>query len=210
VETVEQVKHALERLSWNQREIIVDWLQNRPTSMTVDEYMELEGRSERRHEYANGFVYTMHGSSTAHARIATELVRSVGDHLRGGPCKVFSSNCLLEIRSDTDEVYYYPDLMVACNPEQWDRRYVRHPRLVGEIFSPSTRRIDLHEKAMTYQQIASVEECVLVPEDPHRGVIVQRREESWRPVTHTGPEAVVELRSIGLSLPLSQIYAGVL
>jgi hypothetical protein len=39
---------------------------------------------------------------------------------------------------------------------------------------------------------------------------VQPRAENWRPQLYTGPEAVVEFRSIGLSVPLAQIYEGTL
>jgi hypothetical protein len=39
---------------------------------------------------------------------------------------------------------------------------------------------------------------------------VQRRAENWRPQSYSGPEATVEFRSIGLSVPLAQIYEGTL
>lgn len=56
--------------------------------MTVDEYMKFEEQSAVRHEYVNGAIYPMSGVSVAHARIARELVMTVGSHLRGGPCGV--------------------------------------------------------------------------------------------------------------------------
>lgn len=62
---------------------------------------------------------------------------------------------------------------------------------------------------MTYRRIPSVEEYVLVEQNEHK-VIVQRREDLWRPSAYFGPEAVAEFRSIGLSLPLTQIYEGTL
>jgi Uma2 family endonuclease len=62
---------------------------------------------------------------------------------------------------------------------------------------------------MTYRRIASVEEYVLVAQDELE-VIVQRRAENWRPQLYAGREAMVEFRSIGLSVPLAQIYEGTL
>jgi Uma2 family endonuclease len=177
--------------------------------MTVDEYLEFEEKSPVRHEYVNGAIYEMTGVSVAHARIARELIMAVADHLRGGPCEPFSTSLKLLIRSDTDEVFYYPDMMIACQRDDWKKNYVRNPKLVAEILSPSTQHIDRREKAMTYRRIASLEEYVLLAQDDHK-VIVQRRADNWRPQSYSGPEAMVEFRSIGLSVPLAQIYEGTL
>jgi Uma2 family endonuclease len=171
--------------------------------------LEFEEQSPVRHEYVNGAVYAMNGVSVAHARIARELVMTVGGHLRGGPCELFSTDLKLRIRTDTDEVFYYPDMMVACQRDDWGANYVRNPKLVAEILSPSTQHIDRREKAMTYRRIASLEEYVLLAQDDHK-VIVHRRAENWRPQSYTGPQATVEFRSIGLSVPLVQIYEGTL
>ena len=177
--------------------------------MTVDEYLEFEESSPVRHEYVNGEIYEMSGASVAHARIAREMVIAIRNHLRGGPCEPFSANLKLLIRSDTDEIIYYPDMMVACQRDDWGPNYVRNPKLVAEILSSSTKHIDRREKAMTYRRIASVEEYVLVAQDELE-VIVQRRAENWRPQSYAGREAMVEFRSICLSVPLAQIYEGTL
>src|SRR5882724_12563201 len=140
MDTIVQIQHALERLSIGEREVISDWLQKlteaqlpgstvaeprssyavvQPPFMTVDEYMEFEERSPIRHEYVNGAIYAMNGPSLAHARIARELVIAVAGHLRGKPCEVFSTDVKLLIWSDTGEIYYYPDIVVACEREHW-------------------------------------------------------------------------------------------
>jgi Uma2 family endonuclease len=177
--------------------------------MTVDEYLEFEENSPVRHEYVNGSIYAMSDISVAHARLTRELVIAVGGHLRGGPCEPFSTNLKLLIRTDTDEIFYYPDVVVACEREHWGPNYVRNPKLVAEILSPATQHIDRREKAMTYRRIASLEEYVLLAQDDHQ-VTVQRRAENWRPQSYTGLQATVEFRSIGLSVPLAQIYEGTL
>ena len=62
---------------------------------------------------------------------------------------------------------------------------------------------------MTYRRIPSLEEYVLLAQDDYE-VTVQRRADNWRPQSYCGPQAQVEFRSIGLSVPLAQIYAGTL
>lgn len=230
MDTMTEIQQALERLSLDERVDIADWLQKlidtqppgyaiaeprsssaavEPPFMTAEEYLEFEEQSPLRHEYVNGAIYVMSGASVAHARITRELASAFRSHLRGGPCEPFSTDLKLQIRSDTDRIYYYPDVMVACQREDWGPDFVRNPKLVAEVVSPSTKHIDRREKAMTYRRIASVEEYVLLAQDKHE-VIVQRRVENWRPQLYCGPEATVEFRSIGLSVPLAQIYEGTL
>jgi Uma2 family endonuclease len=230
MDTLVQIQHALERLSTAERETIANWLQEftdaqspgypvgeprsgyafaQPPFMTVDEYLEFEEKSPLRHEYVNGAIYAMTGASVAHARITGELIIAFRGHLRGGPCEAFSTDLKLLIRSDTDDIFYYPDVMVACQRERWGTNYVRDPKLVAEILSPSTQHIDRREKAMTYRRMASVEEDVLLAQDDQK-IIVQRRAQNWRPQLYTGPQAIAEFRSIGLSVPLAQIYEGTL
>ena len=52
--------------------------------------------------------------------------------------------------------------MVACNPEEWTDQWVRNPKLVAEVLSPSTQRIDRREKALIYRQVKSIEEYLLL------------------------------------------------
>lgn len=227
--TPEQIKHALGQFSAVDREAMVEWLEKVTDSryvsfgveepqpayaplnpfMTFDEYMEFEEQSPFRHEYVNGIAHAMNGPSVAHTRIARELLIAVTSHLRGGPCEAFATDLKLRMRSETEEVVYYPDLIVACNQEEWAEHYVCNPKLVAEILSPSTRHIDRREKAMTYRRVISIEEYVLLEQGEHR-VTVHRRAENWRPQVYSGPQSVAELRSIALAVPLAQIYAGTL
>jgi Uma2 family endonuclease len=227
MKTVTEIQLALQRLSGAERQVIADWLQDftemqfgvqeppaayaeaGPPFMTLDEYMEFEGNSEFRHEYVNGSIYAMGRPTIAHARITRELFFAVGNHLRGGPCEVFAENVKLHIRTEADEIVYYPDLMVLCQPDKVGPDCARDPKLVGEVLSPSTQRIDRREKAMTYRRVTSVEEYVLLAQDKYQ-VVVHRRQEDWQPHLYEGPQTVAELRSIGLSVPLAQIYEGAL
>jgi Uma2 family endonuclease len=225
MKTLSEIQLALERLSKAERQVMADWFREftemqfgvqepqaahaeaEPLVMTLDEYLDFEGDSEFRHEYVNGSIYAMSRPTMAHMRITRELLFAVGNHLRGGPCEVFSENALLHIRTEADEIMYYPDLMVLCQPDKVGPHYARDPKLVCEVLSPSTQRIDRREKAMTYRRGASLEEYVLVAQDKHQ-VAVHRRQEDWQPRLYEGPQTFAEFRSIGLSLPLAQIYEG--
>ena len=225
--TVEEIKHAVQRLDLNDWFEVHHWVGKlidsrartsgvkeplaaynpNPPLMTFEEYLEFVEHSPLRYEYVNGVVHAMSGGSVAHGLVTGRLLSTVLIHLRGGPCEVFSSTVDLEIRSETDEITYIPDLMVACNPEEWTEKAVRNPKLVGEVLSPSTRHIDTREKATNYRRVDSIEEFLLLEQSEPK-ITVFRRAEKWRPQTYIGMEAVLELRSISLSVPLAQIYAG--
>lgn len=226
--TIADLKEALRSLSATELESIADWLEwaveesryrafhvreaqpeyrseEEPFFMTWEEYLAFEEQSPYRHEFINGTVYAMSGASLAHNEIAQELVVAFRSHLRSGPCKPFFLEAKLEIRTGRDLIMYYPDAMVSCRPEDRTDQVVRNPKLVVEILSKSTQHIDRREKAMVYQRVEAIEEYVLIAQNQPR-VIVHRRAENWRPVVYTEADALVDFRSIGLSVPLPRIY----
>lgn len=86
--------------------------------------------------------------------------------------------------------------------------YFCSPRLIVEVLSPSTEYVDRREKAVNYRSILTLEEFVMVAQDPHEATL-QRRSDDWRSIVFTQPEEVVELRSVGLSLSVAAIYGRV-
>jgi Uma2 family endonuclease len=232
VSTISELKQALRSLPVAELESIADWLgweveearcrtfhvreaqpeyssEEEPLLMSWDEYLAFEGQSPYRHEYVNGAVYAMSGASLAHNQIAQEIVVAFRSHLRGSPCRPFLLEAKLEIRAGSDHIMYYPDVMVSCRPEDRTEQIVRNPKLVVEILSKSTQHIDRREKAMTYQRVETIEEYVLIAQNPPR-VIAHRRLDGWRPMLYSSMDARVEFRSIGLQMPLAQIYEGTL
>ena len=106
-------------------------------------------------------------------------------------------------------VFYYPDLMVACDPRDTHRLYLRDPRILVEVSSESTERLDRHEKRSAYQTIETLEEYLIVAQD-RLEVTLFRRTANWQPEMTTRLEDSIIFRSIGLTLPLSAIYEGVI
>ena len=76
-----------------------------------------------------------------------------------------------------------------------------------EIMSRSTERIDRREKAYIYRELPSIEEIVLISQKSAL-VTLYRRSGDWAPVVLASPGQALELKSIGLALPLPQIYEG--
>jgi Uma2 family endonuclease len=180
-----------------------------PRLLSVEDYLRHEADGVVRHEYIGGRIHAMADTSEAHNLIAVGLVSAFHTHLRGGPCKAYMADFKVRLEINREDIFYYPDVMVACQRVGVEQYYLRYPTLIVEVLSPSTESIDRREKLLNYPQISTVEEYVLVAQDS-REVTIHRRAEDWVPHLVTEPDALVEFRSIKLSLPLARIYEGVL
>ena len=60
----------------------------------------------------------------------------------------------------------------------------------------------------SYREIPSIEEYVLVAQKPAH-VLIYRRAEQWKPQVIESLDGVLDLRSVGLDLPVARIYKGV-
>lgn len=173
--------------------------------ITAAEYLEGELRSEVRHEFVDGRVYAISGASRRHNEICLDLAANLQAHLRGGPCRTYIEAVKVQIADDIGEAYYYPDVFVACEPNDDDSHVVQHPKLIIEVLSESTARIDRSDKLTNYKRIPSVEEIVLIEQDWPE-ILVFRRSEKWKRNLYTQFETIVRLDSIGYAAPLASFY----
>jgi Uma2 family endonuclease len=180
-----------------------------PLLLSVEDYLRHEADGAVRHEYIGGRVHAMAGTSEAHNLIAGNLFAAFHGHLRGGPCKAYMADFKVRLEINREDIFYYPDVMVACQRVGVEQYYLRYPTLLVEVLSPSTESIDRREKLLNYPQISTVEEYAIVAQET-REVTLHRRAEDWVPRVITAAEAPVEFRSIKLMLPLARIYEGVL
>ena len=227
--SVSDIKHGINLLSREQRENLLEWLSGsidlpvpplgvaeaapsyaQPSGhlLSVEEYLELEEKATLRHEYINGVMYAMSGVTVVHNLITFQLATALSGRLGRGPCKVFLTDLRLQLELGSDRIFYYPDVMVACRPEEWGKDFIRNPKLVIEVLSPSTQHIDRREKALNYHR-AAIEEYVILSQT-ERQAIVHRYGERWDMQIVSGSDAVVELRSLGISIPMEEIYGDAL
>ena len=177
-------------------------------AITVGEYLEGEQLSEVRHEYIGGLVYAMAGSTREHNTIALNLATALHPHLRGKSCRLSMADVKVRLQLAGDEIFYYPDLMVTCDPRDLAPDFNRHPSVLIEVLSESTERTDRREKFLSYTQIDTLEEYVLVAQD-RMEVTVFRRADQWQPqVLHT-PTQSLRLAAIDFELPLAAIYESI-
>lgn len=125
----------------------------------------MEATASVRHEYVAGQVHAMTGASRRHNRLIVNLVTRLAAAARGGPCRVYASDVKLRAAPN---IFYYPDVMVACGPPGDDPLVEQAPCLVVEVLSPSTESVDRREKALVYRSIATLRAYLVVHQDERR------------------------------------------
>jgi Uma2 family endonuclease len=178
----------------------------KPAPMSVDEYLAFERNSEVRHEFLGGELYAMSGASKRHNSLALNLASALRAHLGAGPCQVFMGDVKLRVNFAQDDVFYYPDLIVACDPADRDPYFVSSPKVVVEVLSSSTERVDRREKFLSYTRLPSLQEYILVDQNTPL-ITVFHRDQEWA-AHEAGPDGTLHIPSIGFRLPVDQIYAG--
>ena len=175
-------------------------------SISPDEYLEGERLAEVRHEYVDGRVYAMAGASDDHNRIAGNLFAELRERLRGHRSEPFINDMKVKVPPAFADAYYYPDLLVACDPTDNARYFRERPAVIIEVLSPETERTDRREKAIAYRQIPTLEAYVLVEQERMTATILRRTEPGWQSEVAEGPGSILKLLCIGVEIPLERIY----
>ena len=181
-------------------------------TLSIEKYLDKESLSAEKHEYYNGKIRKMPGSSYNHNKIGANIIIALG--------QIFETNQLsFEVISSDQKVYIpklnqvlYPDaLVVYQKPEFWNGRkdVLLNPILIVEVLSPTTEKYDRHDKFMSYKNIPTFMEYVMVRQDT-KEVETWYREEThlWRETT-VNDSGEVKLTSIGISISLDKVYRNI-
>ena len=187
---------------------------------TVEEYLDLEGRSsDRKCEYRDGLIVDMReamamaGGSESHCLINANVIAALSNRLKGGPCRVYSND--LRIRIPRKTLYTFPDAVVICGKTESEQHKtagitVTNPTVIVEILSPSTELYDRGDKFSRYREIPSLREYVLVSQSAPRIETYYRHDDGgWRFGPFEGLGEVAKLISLGIDLPLAEVFAGI-
>lgn len=184
-----------------------------PRRYTVEEYLKIDADSEIRHEYIDGQIIDMAGGNDPHSLISFNVIGELRNRLRGKPCQGRESN--LRVRYGRQVQYGYPDALIVCGQPQFDpigagNTTLLNPRVLFEVLSDATEAYDRGRKFERYREIDSFQEYVLLAQD-RPSVEVYRRQEGglWAFQPHHGLEASAAILSVGIELPLSELYVGV-
>lgn len=173
-----------------------------PEWMSEEDYLASELEREIKHEYIDGYIYAMAGTSKNHQRIVINISTKLSNFLIDKPCEPFASDIKVKVGSK----FFYPDVMVVCKDNNQDY-YTETPVIIIEVLSKSTRKTDETIKKNAYQSIPTLQEYVLIEQD-FVDVEVCRRREGWAS-SHYFLGDSVAFESIGLDISVEDIYARV-
>lgn len=174
--------------------------------VSVEDYLSGERISQQKHEYLAGMVYAMAGTTINHDRIANNIISSLHAQLRGKPCEVFSSDVKVRIQRDAANFFYYPDVTVDCSGATGASLYAEQPRVIFEITSPDTERVDRGEKLRNYQSLPTLDIYAILDQFHIAVSIYRRTPEGWVHEFLTELTDVLDLAPIGCGLALSAAY----
>jgi Uma2 family endonuclease len=176
--------------------------------VSPDEYLALERKAEFKSEYMDGVVYALAGASTRHNLITANVIIALGGQLKSRPCRVYPSD--LKVRVPNSKRFFYPDVSVVCGSDEFadgEQDVILNPTLIVEVSSESTAAFDRGKKFLSYQQIGSLQEYLLVSQDE---ILVEgyarQGNDTWLYSKVTDLGGSLTLRSIECELPLQDIY----
>ena len=179
----------------------------RKTLLTPEEYLAIERAAESKSEFYDGRMYAMSGASFEHNLISSNLLANLYNQLRGGPCRALSSDLRVSLAEGN---YVYPDLVIVCGKPQFtDDEFdtLNNPRVIVEILSPSTEKWDRGGKFSKYQRVPSLQHYVLGSQnDPIIEQHDRQADDSWLMTRTPWPDGVLTLDSIGVAIPIREIY----
>ncbi|MDO8368606.1 MAG: Uma2 family endonuclease [Saprospiraceae bacterium] len=179
--------------------------------MSVEEYIEFEERSEIRHEFIDNQLIPMPGTTRIHNTICFLLRTLLFQLLKGKNYLVFSENIKVQIEHSKD--YTYPDIVVTNDPIDLDGNdayFIKHPCVIIEVLSKTSRIEDSADKFIRYKKIASLQNYILVDSEK---VLVEVRykttEGDWEANTYLSSDEHFPIPALGLVLNIEDVYEGV-
>ena len=183
-------------------------LANKQSLVSQDEYLRFERAADIRSEYHKGEVFAMAGASRNHNRIVTNTSTSLDIQLKNRDCNNYSSDMRISVQNG--ERYLYPDIVVTCGQEKFQDNNtdtLLNPIVILEVLSTTTEAYDRGLKFLYYQTIESLQEYVLISQNPHRIEVYNKQTDgAWGYRSfHVIPEKI-EIHSINCTLDTDDVY----
>jgi len=175
--------------------------------MSPEEYLEFERHSDIKHEYIDGEVYSMEGTTKAHNTISLNLAILFREKLKGSDCQTFMAD--IKVNISNKKRFFYPDIVVTCDDNDDINAYdIKFPKVIVEVLSESTEKFDRGKKFQYYRTTPSLQEYILVSSQEYLIECFRRTKNNlWTLQTYEGLDAIIRIESLAIDVLLSEIYA---
>ena len=185
--------------------------------ISTDAYSHVEIFDENiRHEQIGNTVYMMANPSETHEAIITEIIRQLGNYFYDKSCKVYGSNLGLDLKDfipvlkdcvcfrkffkkkldegKKDQLYLLPDTQIICDIDKskfGPHGYRNVPKMIIEVFSPSTGGKDFSIKKDLYECIGVEEYWIVL--DPQNVVVFALKDGKYEIEEYSTNEDILEI-----------------
>lgn len=178
--------------------------------LTVEEFLDCCPNDQRHYQLIDGVIVAMAPPAGRHQIIASRLnaliVNAVDANRPGCTAR---SQAGVAPQGLSGRNHFETDITVTCEPGLGIKGIVAEPVLIVEIQSPSTERDDHFVKLPQYQAIPSLLEILYVESERVAATIYRRQADGWDAIEVSGPDARLQLHTIGLDIALGAVYRGV-
>jgi Uma2 family endonuclease len=174
--------------------------------MTIAEFLAWQAGQDQLYELVDGRPVAKAGAKLRHDRVTGNAFSEIRRQLRaiGSPCDAFTSD--IGIRTPLGRIRRL-EVSVLCLPFDEEAMTSDSPRLVLEVLSESTERVDRLVKLDEYKAIDTLDYIVIA--DPTRvevGCWSRDTERAWRAETFRESESIIRMPALGLAISLATFY----
>lgn len=175
--------------------------------MSREEFLDWGGHLEGRYEFDGIQPVAMTGGTLLHDALTFQLRRELDRLLSGGACRAFGPNGGM---ATVGSAVRYPDVLVTCSPVEFRERLVPDPVVVFEVVSPSSVITDRVTKLREYAAVSSVRRYAILEAEVRAATLFYRGDgEDLFRAEGIGQDQVLALPEIGIELPMSAVYDGI-
>lgn len=188
--------------------------------LTMNEYQPFNVRAEWRHEYARGRMWPQgnpDGEPASIPKAGLPLGQIKSNILAGLDLQLAGQ--IYQISASDQQVWHeraqfaaFPDIVAFREDAERKKRRgldsLLNPRVIIEILSPSTANFDREEMFAYYRLFPSLRDYLLIRPDKYLVEQFHRTGEgNWTYEAYWDAGTMIELKSIGCRLALSEVYS---
>lgn len=191
-----------------------------PLRMTAEEYLAFDAAAPEgeKYEFFDGLVVPRHGydqtgtvamagASPDHGQLTLNIAVALAPEARRRGCRMATSD--QRVRS-SNQSYVYPDVVLVCGEPVYsddNPAVLENPSLLVEVASRSTYRVDRGQKLERYTQLPGLTEYWVVEQNVVEVTQFVRTGDGWQIRFTAGLDATVRCETLGLDVPLADVYA---
>lgn len=178
-------------------------------SYNLEEYIELDKRTEERLEYFEGRIWRVPEPGPAHKLISENTFHAIKNALHWQSTRLFDSHAKIKVPASPP--YRYAEISGLYGEPVYESlpgiEMLVNPSLIVEILTPQTELFKRADKFSRYKSIPNLTDYLLIAEDrPHATLLTREDEEVWLHREYNSPDKTLCLFSLDCEISLSDIY----